>query len=214
MTDALLSGLLAGYGIAMPVGAISVLIVTLASRDSLGRGMAAALGVATADGLYALAAVLGGATLARLITPAAGYLELLAAGVLAVLAVRGLRGVLRAYRREGDAAGPGGGGPSAPADGSPWRTYTALVGLTLLNPLTVVYFGALVVGGRTGPDSFGHGLAFVLAAFAASASWQALLASGGALLRRALTGPRGRLATGLVGHAVVLGLAARLVWPV
>ncbi|MED7951320.1 LysE family transporter [Kitasatospora sp. NPDC058201] len=216
MTDALLSGLLAGYGIAMPVGAISVMIVTLASRVSLGRGMAAALGVATADGLYALAAMLGGAAVARLVTPAAGYLELLAAGVLAVLAVRGLRGALRAYRHErgGGPEDPSAGPPSASSSppGSPWRTYTALVGLTLLNPLTVVYFGALVVGGRTGPGSLGPGLVFVLAAFAASASWQALLASGGVLLRRVLTGSRGRLVTGLAGNAVVLGLAVRLVW--
>ncbi|MFC5664499.1 LysE family transporter [Kitasatospora misakiensis] len=205
MTDALLSGLLAGYGIAMPIGAISVLIVTLASRVSLGRGLAAALGVATADGLYALAAVLGGAALAPLLAPAANTLELVAAGVLALLAVHGLRATLRGHRAERD---PAGAPPPAPA--SPWRTYASLLGLTLLNPLTVVYFTVLVVGGRTGPGTLGPGLLFVLAAFAASASWQALLATGGALLRRLLTGPRGRLLTGLAGNAVVFALALRL----
>ncbi|MHC5908578.1 aldehyde dehydrogenase family protein, partial [Streptomyces sp. S6] len=84
MTDALVSGILAGYGIALPVGAMSVLVVTLASRVSLRRGMAAALGVATADGLYALAAVVGGTALSRLIAPAAGVFEAVAAGVLVV----------------------------------------------------------------------------------------------------------------------------------
>lgn len=74
----------------------------------------------------------------------------------------------------------------------------------------MVYFSALVLGGRTGPGSLGPGLVFVLAAFAASASWQALLATGGALLRRVLTGPRGRLLTGLTGNLVVLALAVRL----
>ncbi|KOV30113.1 lysine transporter LysE [Streptomyces sp. XY431] len=205
MTDALLSGLLAGYGIAVPVGAISVLIVTLASRVSLARGMAAALGVATADGLYALLALIGGATLAPLLAPAAGALELAAAGVLVLLAAHGLRATLRTHRADRDPAGPP---PPVPA--SPWRTYASLLGLTLLNPLTVVYFSALVLGGRTGPGSLGPGLVFVLAAFAASASWQALLATGGALLRRLLTGPRGRLLTGLTGNLVVLALALRL----
>ncbi|MFJ4667734.1 LysE family transporter [Kitasatospora purpeofusca] len=205
MTDALLSGLLAGYGIAVPVGAISVLIVTLASRVSLARGLAAALGVATADGLYALLALVGGATLAPLLEPAAGALELAAAGVLVLLAAHGLRATLRAHRADRDPAGPP---PPAPA--SPWRTYASLLGLTLLNPLTVVYFGALVLGGRTGPGSLGPGLVFVLAAFAASASWQAMLATGGALLRRLVTGPRGRLLTGLTGNLVVLALALRL----
>ncbi|MFJ4091109.1 LysE family transporter [Kitasatospora sp. NPDC089913] len=206
MTDALLSGLLAGYGIAVPVGAISVLIVTLASRVSLARGMAAALGVATADGLYALLALIGGATLAPLLAPAAGPLELVAAAVLVLLAAHGLRATLRTHRADRDPAGPP---PPLPA--SPWRTYASLLGLTLLNPLTVVYFSALVLGGRTGPGSLGPGLVFVLAAFAASASWQALLATGGALLRRLLTGPRGRLLTGLTGNLVVLALALRLV---
>ncbi|MEK2490191.1 LysE family transporter [Kitasatospora purpeofusca] len=205
MTDALLSGLLAGYGIAVPVGAISVLIVTLASRVSLARGLAAALGVATADGLYALLALIGGATLAPLLAPAAGALELAAAAVLVLLAAHGLRATLRTHRADRDPAGPP---PPEPA--SPWRTYASLLGLTLLNPLTVVYFSALVLGGRTGPGSLGPGLVFVLAAFAASASWQALLATGGALLRRVLTGPRGRLLTGLTGNLVVLALALRL----
>ncbi|MHC5907265.1 LysE family transporter, partial [Streptomyces sp. S6] len=100
---------------------------------------------------------------------------------------------------------------AAPA-GSPRRTYGALVALTLLNPLTVVYFGALVVGGQAGAASFGQGLVFVLGAFAASSSWQLLLATGGALLGRVLTGPRGRLATAVVGNTVVLFLAARLAW--
>ncbi len=205
MTDALLSGLLAGYGIAVPVGAMSVLIVTLASRVSLARGMAAALGVATADGLYAMVALVGGAALAPLLAPAAGALELTAAAVLVLLAAHGLRATLRSHRADRDPAGPP---PPPPA--SPGRTYASLLGLTLLNPLTVVYFSALVLGGRTGPGSLGPGLVFVLAAFAASASWQALLATGGALLRRLLTGPRGRLLTGLLGNAVVLGLALRL----
>ncbi|MFB6890288.1 LysE family transporter [Kitasatospora sp. NPDC056327] len=213
MTDALLSGLLAGFGIAVPVGAISVLVVTIASRVSLGRGMAAALGVATADGLYALAAVLGGAALAPAIAPAADALELLAAGVLVLLAAHGLRGALRTHRRETlAAAGPlttTADDPS-PVPPSPWRTYAGLLGLTLLNPLTVVYFTALVLGGRTGPGPLGPGLLFALAAFAASAGWQALLATGGALLRRVLTGPRGRLLTGLAGNAVVLAFAVHL----
>jgi arginine exporter protein ArgO len=51
---------------------------------------------------------------------------------------------------------------------------------------------------------------FVLAAFAASASWQLLLAGGGALLGRVLTGRRGRLVTALVSSAVILALAVRM----
>lgn len=64
MTAALLSGLLAGYGIAVPVGAVGTYLVSLSARTPLRTGVSAALGVASADGLYALAAVLGGSALA------------------------------------------------------------------------------------------------------------------------------------------------------
>jgi arginine exporter protein ArgO len=50
----------------------------------------------------------------------------------------------------------------------------------------------------------------VVAAFAASASWQLLLAGGGSLLGRALTGPRGQFATAMVSSAVVTLLAVNL----
>ncbi len=49
---------------------------------------------------------------------------------------------------------------------------------------------------------------FVAAAFAASASWQLLLAGGGSLVGRLLTGPRGRLITSLTSSAVIAVLAA------
>jgi arginine exporter protein ArgO len=205
VNDALLAGLLAGYGIAMPVGAMSVLIVTLSSQASLRQGMAAALGVATADGVYALAAVLGGAALAHLLTPATTPLQAAAAAVLVVIAARGMVNAVRTHSTKAVA-------PDTGTASSPLRTYTGLVGLTLLNPVTIVYFGALVVGHQAGSDSAVGGVAFVLAAFTASASWQAMLASGGAFLGRVLTGPRGRLVTALVGNTVIILLAARLAW--
>ncbi|OKH99139.1 lysine transporter LysE [Streptomyces sp. CB02923] len=204
MTDALLTGLLAGYGIAMPVGAMAVLIVTLSARVSLRQGMAAALGVATADGLYALIAVVGGAALAHALVSVARPMQLVSAAVLVLIALRGLTAAVRAHRTQD---------PGAPATStSPLRTYTSLVGLTLLNPVTVVYFGALVIGRQTTSPSTAAGAVFVAAAFAASASWQALLAAGGALLGRILTGKRGRLTLAATGNGAILLLATRLAW--
>jgi threonine/homoserine/homoserine lactone efflux protein len=60
---ALAAGLVAGYGIAMPVGAVAAYLVALTARTSLRTGVFAALGVATADGVYALIAVCGRAAL-------------------------------------------------------------------------------------------------------------------------------------------------------
>lgn len=48
------------------------------------------------------------------------------------------------------------------------------------------------------------------AAFAASAGWQLLLASGGALLGRSLTGDRGRLITATASSGLIVVLAVQL----
>ncbi|MDQ0718166.1 threonine/homoserine/homoserine lactone efflux protein [Streptomyces luteogriseus] len=205
MTAALVAGLLAGYGIAVPVGAVGTYLVSLTARTSLRTGVCAALGVATADGLYALAATLGGTALASALRPVLGPLRWVCVLVLLALAAWGAVTALREYRGHRLAT------RTAPAPPSPARAYLGLLGITLLNPTTVIYFAALVLGSQaTGPAGpLGQGV-FVLAAFAASASWQVLLAGSGALLGRALTGRRGRLATALVASGVMTALAVRM----
>ncbi|MGW2958486.1 LysE family transporter [Streptomyces sp. NPDC001220] len=206
MTAALVAGLLAGYGIAVPVGAVGTYLVSLTARTSLRTGACAALGVASADGLYALLAAVGGAALATALLPVLGPLRLVSALVLVALAVRGAAVALRQYRERRLSARA-----ERPVPG-PGRAYLGLLGITLLNPTTVIYFAALVVGTRSAEPvrPLEQGV-FVLAAFAASASWQLLLAGGGALLGRGLTGHRGRLVTALLSSCVMLGLAARMV---
>ncbi|MEV6606654.1 LysE family transporter [Kutzneria sp. NPDC051319] len=198
MSGALVAGLVAGFGIAIPVGAVGTYLMALTARTSLRTGAAAALGVATADGLYALISTLGGAVLVPVIQPITEPLRWVSAAVLTALA---LRGAVKAVRDHGRPQEAGTGELTGPG-----RAYVALLGITLVNPMTLIYFTALVLGGPTATD----GPVFVLAAFAASASWQLLLAGGGALLGRALSGPRGRLATALVSSAVIVGLAVGL----
>ncbi|WP_336321066.1 LysE family transporter [Streptomyces lavendofoliae] len=205
MIGALVAGALAGLGIAVPVGAVGAYLVALTARTSLKVGACAALGVATADGLYALVAAVGGAALAPLVQPVAVPLRRLSALVLVVLAVRGGAVAIGRYRARREAA-RGGEAPVGPV-----RAYLALLGITVLNPMTVVYFAALVIGGRaTGDPSPPEQAAFVLGAFLASAVWQLLLAGGGALLGRALTGSRGRLVTALASSALIIALAGHL----
>jgi arginine exporter protein ArgO len=191
-----LAGVAAGYGIAVPVGAIGVLIAGLSARTSLRVGAAAGLGAATADGIYAAVAVLGGAAVADLIAPVATPLRWVAAAVLLGLAVMTAWG---AFRRRSVRAEP-----ERPA--TALRAYAGILALTLLNPATVIYFAALVIG-RGGA---GGGPWFVAGAFLASASWQLLIAGGGSLVGRLLTGPRGRTVTALASSLVIAILAVRI----
>ncbi|MFC4044103.1 LysE family transporter [Dactylosporangium siamense] len=198
--------MLAGYGVAVPVGAIGALIAGLAARTGWRTGAGAALGVATADGIYAVVAVLGGAALAGLIEPISTPLRWIAATVLALLAIKTAVASL-SHRHDAARAHEADGRMSRPAG-----AYFALLGLTLLNPATIVYFGALVLGRRADDGLSPAGeTVWVLAAFVASASWQLLIAGGGTLLGRVLTGPRGRLWTALTSSAVIAVLAVVLV---
>ncbi|MBW6433983.1 LysE family transporter [Actinoplanes hulinensis] len=196
MSGAFLAGVVAGYGIAVPVGAIGVLIAGLSARTSLRVGAAAGLGAATADGLYALVAVAGGAAVAAAIAPVAVPLRWAGAAVLLALAGWTAWGAIRAtgvtQRDERPATA--------------FRAYAGVLGLTLLNPATVIYFAALVLGS----GGAGGGVWFVAGAFLASASWQLLIAGGGSLIGRFLTGRRGRLITALVSSIVIAGLALQL----
>ncbi|MEU7578958.1 LysE family transporter [Streptomyces sp. NPDC041068] len=205
MSAVLVAGLLAGYGIAMPVGGVATYLVALTARTSLRIGACAALGVATADGLYALVAAVGGASLSDVVEPGVVPLRWASVLVLLALAARGARVAVRQYRGRGTATG-GTGTPPGPA-----RAYAALLGITLLNPATVIYFAALVLGSpATASLTHLEQVAFALAAFTASVSWQLLLAGGGALLGRALTSSRGRLLTALASSALITGLAVHL----
>ena len=207
MIAAAVAGLLAGYGIAIPVGAVGAYLVAVSARTGWRTGAAAALGVATADGLYALLAVAGGSVLVPLLTPVTTPLRLVSAVVLMALAARAAWTAVRTYRagalasRDDGSTGPG-----------PARAYLTFLGITVLNPMTVLYFAALVLA--TGPDAPATPAArtvFVLAALLASATWQLLLATGGTLLARTLTGPRGRLTTTLASSALIVALAVRVV---
>ncbi|MBO4205956.1 LysE/ArgO family amino acid transporter [Micromonospora echinofusca] len=206
MTGAFLAGLLAGYGVAVPVGAIAVLILGLSARTSFRVGAGAALAVATADGLYALVAVLGGAVLADLVSPVAGPLRVVAAVVLLAIAGHGAWRALR--HRSSVTPGRTGAGLTTPG-----RAFAGVLALTLLNPATVLYFTALILGRPdTGPD-LPAGVLFVAGVFLASASWQLLVAGGGSLVGRLLTGPRGRLVTALFSSALITALAVAMLLP-
>ncbi|MCW3820042.1 LysE family transporter [Micromonospora sp. DR5-3] len=201
MSGAFLAGLIAGYGVAIPVGAIAILILGLSARTGFRVGAAAAFGVATADGLYAAVAALGGAAVAARLAPFGGPLRWVAAGVLLALAGHGAWRALHAT------------GPARPAVGrsgldTPVRAFTAILALTLLNPATIVYFAALVLGrSDVGGSSTSAAVLFTLGAFLASASWQLLIAGGGTLIGRALTGARGRRITALLSSAIIAALA-------
>jgi threonine/homoserine/homoserine lactone efflux protein len=199
LIEALGAGVIAGYAIAIPVGAIAVLIIDVALRRGFRAGFAAGSGAAGADLIYAGLATVAGAAVAPAIAPLEVPL-----GIASGLALVGMGqlGLWRQWRRL-PASAASGTIPSADVAHGAWRTYRVFLGLTLLNPATLVYFACLTLGGTAGGPSVPGHVLFVIGAAASSWSWQSLLAAFGALAGRRLS-PSAQAWASIVGHLIVV----------
>ncbi|TMF74438.1 MAG: lysine transporter LysE [Chloroflexi bacterium] len=196
MAQAFLLGVAAAYAIAIPVGPIAVLILRTGVRRGLRVAAAAGAGAATADLVFATIAMLFGAAASVFIAPILPAARIVAAGALVVIAVRGLLAAPQPIERESSETRAG-------------NTYLLFLGLTMLNPPTVIYFASLAIALPEVSADLGSRAAFVIGAFLASLSWQELLAVGGAMLHGRLT-PRLQRTTAVVSSVIILALAARV----
>ena len=195
-------GLLAGYGISIPVGGISLLILDTGLRFGFRRGFFAAAGAATADFLGALAVAVAGGLIADLLAPISGVLRV--ASGLGLVAM-GLWGFLRSRRAARPATAV-----ERSRDGGDLRTYVQFIGLTIINPFTVAYFAAFVLGRGADELSQWDARAAFVAGFAlASLSWQTLLAAFGAATHRFLP-TRIQTLVSAAGNLLVVGLGVRM----
>lgn len=146
-------------------------------------------------------AAVAGAQLAEALVGFAAAIQVISGVVLTLI---GLAGILRAQRLQPVATGSGSFGRRYP------QTYLRFLGLTLLNPLTVAYFAALILGlDSLGGLEAGGRLAFVAGAGLASLSWQTLLAAVSGLGSR-IVSKRAQVLSSYLGNAIVIGLGIRL----
>ena len=196
-STALLAGLVAGLAIAMQVGVVSLLLIEAAVVGGPRVGVAAGLGVATADlGFAAVAAVAGGAAGAAL-SSHEGEIRIVAAALVAAIAVHGLVGLAR-----DDAAGP-----VVTADGAPRTHYARFLAITAANPLTIASFAA--VAAALSLDGAAAAAAFAGGVGIASAAWHGMLTLAAAHAGRWMK-PRVRRGLAIAGRLAVLALAAHL----
>ncbi|MFJ3792916.1 lysine transporter LysE [Kitasatospora sp. NPDC090091] len=224
MGTAALAGVGAGLGVAVPLGAVGVLLLE-EGRRGRAAAVSAASAVAFVDMAYAALATALGSRLASALSGWEAWARAAAAVVLAVVAVRGLLGLRRAPAvgaepAPGAAAGSGPGpedaGAAVAASGRPGRVFLRFAALTAVNPTTALYFAALVTGGGAGALSGGSygaatGAAFVAGVLVASLMWQQLLAAVGVSLGARLS-PRVRRVTYCVGYGLVVYYAVCMAW--
>jgi arginine exporter protein ArgO len=196
--EAFLAGMLAGLGVAVPLGAVGVLLVQEGVTRGWRPAAAGATGVALVDGGYALVAVVAGTAVSSALAGRERAIQLVGAAVLLAVVVRGLVGL---RRRDADEAAL-----VEPPSGQVLRRFVAL---TAVNPLTAVYFVALTAGLGSRVRGAAAGVAFVAGVFLASWAWQLVLATAGAAGGSRMPG-WARTATSLAGYAVVTGYAVHL----
>ncbi|WP_369379190.1 hypothetical protein [Streptomyces sp. cg36] len=236
------AGAAAGLGVAMPVGAVGVLLVQEGMRDRRGA-VAAASAVAVVDLAYAAVATALGPWVASTLSGVEAWVRLVAAGVLATIAGRGLwgsRGATPPPDREVPAAplapasgipaappGPTPGTTPAPASAAapatrsattpapaaaPARTFLRFAALTLVNPTTALYFTALTTAQGGALHGGGAGAVFVAAVFAASFVWQQLLVAASGFAGARISGTA-RMWTFRTGYGLVALYAVKVALP-
>lgn len=192
-----LKGFGLGLALAAPVGPIGLLCLRRSLHDGFRAGFVTGCGAATADGFYALTAILGLTAVSALLLAQQDLLSLLGGLFLAWLGLRTF--LARPAERAAQRADSG-------------RLLGQFAGtflLTLANPLTIVTFLALFGGlGLVGAQAGGTaGLVLVAGVFAGSLAWWGFLAGTAALLRERL-GPTLLLWINRLSGLLLLAFAA------
>jgi arginine exporter protein ArgO len=188
------SGLVAGLALAVPLGAIGVLLIQEGATRGWIRGAPAAAAVATVDAIYCAAAIAAGSLLAPLVSTWAPWPTVIGGAALVGIATWGVARI-PPVDTSTDAITETSSTPS-------WHRYLTFLGLTAINPATLVYFAALVTGLSILTASPATAAFFVAGVGVGSLSWQLLLVCAGAVLRWR-TGPQVRRLTTIIGHSIV-----------
>jgi len=203
-TAALIAGLVAGLAIAMQVGAVSLLLIEASIAGGPRAGVAAGLGVATADFAYAVVAAGAGGVVGAALSSHESEIKVVAALTLAAIAIHGLL-KLRAERRGVDAGDVDSG--DVAVRGAPATHYARFLAITAANPLTIASFAA--VAAALSLDGAGAAAAFAVGVGLASAGWHLVLTLAAGHAGRWIT-PKIRRGLAIGGRLAVLAIAAHL----
>lgn len=190
-TALLIRGSILGFTIAAAVGPISLLVIRRTLSQGWAMGLASGLGVATVDTFYGGVAAFGLTAVSDLLVGQARVLGLVGGLALIWIGLRTARSV------------PTAAASTAPSARRLAAAYGSIVGLTMVNPLTILAFAAMFASfGVTG--GFDEAAAVTIGVLIGSTLWWIILTTGVGTLR-------GRLTTGALRWVnVVSGVAIAL----
>lgn len=189
------AGIAAGLGVAMPLGAVAALLLREGLVNGLRVGLSAAAGVAVVDTFYCAIAMLAGAAFSPAVTSHQSLFLTLSGLLIALIGIRQLVSGLRNRSTEV---------PEVNRT-APLNTFVRFLGLTALNPLTLVYFVALAGAVTSHSESWFGPTVFVFAVGLSSLAWQVLIVSTGTVFGKALNATAIEL-VGIVASSLIIGL--------
>lgn len=160
-------GVATGVPMLAAVGPIALLLVDVGSQRGLRAGTPAALGVALGDLVLAVVVAVGGSALAAMLAPVVDWFRIVAAVMVAGLALHVVLAVRRSHATTPVEATPA---PVAHA-GGPGRLLGGFTALTLANPLTLLVYVGVIVGGGAGVGTAGWVVGMGTASLAVHGSW-------------------------------------------
>lgn len=204
--DLFFRGLLIGVSIAAPVGPIGVICIRQSLVNGWKIGLSAGMGAACADGLYAIAAILGLAVLTKLFAAMTLPLHIGGGLLLLYIAFKVFKSssietnfAAKADDAEGIGCAPAGSMPKP----SSLKTLLQTFALTITNPMTILSFSAIL-------SAFGverlslEALYVVSGVFVGSAAWWLTLSLGVSRFSRLLT-PKGMTMINYCSGAIIAG---------
>ncbi len=208
--DLFFRGVVIGLSIAAPVGPIGVICIRHSLVNGWKVGLAAGLGAACADGLYAIAAVLGLAMLTKVFAALTLPLHIVGGLLLFYIAFKVLKSSVIEAKLE-DAQTPAqkvdqNADPHSFKSSSQISLVKALLqtfALTITNPMTILSFSAILSAFGVEQLSL-QSLYVVSGVFAGSALWWLALSAGTSKFSRLLT-PRGMSAINYCSSAIIAG---------
>ncbi|MBP9765128.1 LysE family transporter [Candidatus Babeliales bacterium] len=167
----LVQGILVGFSIAAPVGAIGLLCIQNTLQSGIALGLASGFGAATADMMYGILVAVGMRTLSSVLLAYRSVLTLLGGLFLCYL------GIKKFFAKPTLCA-------AQISAKTVFKTYIVTFFLTLTNPATILDFMALFTGLRIDVSNYTQGLMFVAGVFVGSALWWLILCFSVNLFRK------------------------------
>lgn len=172
-----LRGLVLGFTIAAAVGPMAILCMRRTLVQGQLTGLLTGLGIATADGCYALTAAFGLTFVSNALIDHRVWLELIGGAFLCYLGLQIVR------------SRPATNAATTVRTRHLLGAYGSALGLTLTNPLTTLSFAALFAGlGLGNAATYGAGVLLVLGVFLGSLAWWLFLTTVVRTVRDRLTG--------------------------